>query len=171
MCAHLRLDVVYQAASHPALHPGQSAQIRCGERVVGWLGALHPGTSQALDLNAEVYLFELDLSHTSNQSPARYQRISKYPQIRRDLSLLVTDSLPFASIAQVIRTSIPAALLKRLQLFDQYRGEALPAGKKSIAIALTLQDEHRTLVDNEVNIIISATLKALNEKLDVILRD
>ena len=125
----------------------------------------------ALDLNTPVYVFELDLQACVDTPAVRYQRISKYPQIRRDLALLVDEACAYAEIEHVMRAVIPVELLKNLQLFDEYRGETLAPGKKSMAIALTLQDEHRTLVDDEVNKIISATLHALNEKLDIILRD
>ncbi len=171
LCAHLKLTIHCKAATHPALHPGQSAQLFCAEQAVGWVGALHPRIAQAMELTTAVYLFELDLSACELNRNVRYQRISKYPHIRRDLSLLVNAATPFAAIEQVMRAVIPAELLKALQLFDQYYGEALPLGKKSMAIALTLQDEHRTLVDEEVNQLICTTLNALNEKLDIVLRD
>jgi phenylalanyl-tRNA synthetase beta chain len=171
LAAHLRITLDYQAALNPALHPGQSAQLIHEGRAVGWIGALHPRIMLALDLTTPVYVFELDLQACVDAPVVRYQRISKYPQIRRDLALLVDEARAYAEIEHVMRAVIPAQLLKALQLFDEYRGESLPQGKKSMAIALTLQDEHRTLVDEEVNDIISATLHALNEKLDIILRD
>ena len=163
-------DVRFVGASHPALHPGQSARILVGETQVGWMGVLHPRLVDALDLTKEVILFELTLEPLINDRPPYYQSISKYPQIRRDLSLLVNQDVSVAQIERVVRDVVKTNWLKAFDVFDVYTGDTIPAGKKSLAIALTLQDEHRTLVDGEINTIIGAILKTLEDKLAITLR-
>lgn len=163
-------DLHFVSATHPALHPGQTARILVGERDVGWVGVLHPRLIDALDLNNEVILFELALQPLINDQPPNYQQISKYPQIRRDLSLLVSQEVSAAQIEQAVCDVVTNNWLKAFDVFDVYTGETIPAGKKSLAIALTLQDDHRTLVDGEINTIISAILKKLEDEFAITLR-
>lgn len=163
-------NVQFVAATHPALHPGQSARILVNGLDVGWLGVLHPQFMDALDLTGEVILFELDIKPLLKITPPRYQQISKYPQIRRDLSLLVKNEVTAAQIECAVRDVVASSWLKAFDIFDVYTGESIPAGKKSLAIGLTLQDAHRTLVDGEINTIIGAILKKLDDEFDIILR-
>lgn len=158
-------------APHSALHPGKSAQIWLDGQLAGWLGVLHPKLSDALDVSEDVVLFELYLDQFPIDVPARYRSISKYPSIRRDLSLLVDDAISVAEIEQVVRNSVPAGLLKGFAVFDLYKGEGIADGKKSLALALTLQNDERTLVDQEINAIIDAIIKELEDKLTITLRD
>lgn len=158
------------AGSHPALHPGQTARIMLNDVEIGWLGTLHPRLLDALDLNQDVVLFELLIKPFTGQLPVRYRSISKYPQIRRDLSLLANNEITAAQIEKAVREVVTADLLKSFDVFDVYTGDSIPAGKKSLAIALTLQNDNRTLVDNEINTIISAILKKLQDEFAIILR-
>ena len=163
-------DVHFVSASHPALHPGQTACILIDGVEAGWLGVLHPRLGDELDLSNEVMLFELSLDPLIHDRPALYQPISKYPQIRRDLSLLVDNDISATQIEQAVRDVVAEAWLKSFDVFDVYIGEGIPSGKKSLAIALTLQDNHRTLVDAEINTIIGAIIKKLDEEFGIILR-
>lgn len=164
-------DVRFVASPHPALHPGQSARILIAGQDAGWVGVLHPRLHDALDLTTEVILFELSLVSLLNDSPIQYQRISKYPQIRRDLSLLVNVSVTAMQIEQAVRDVVAPELLKAFDIFDLYTGESIPEGKKSLAIALTLQDEKRTLVDAEINAVIDTILKKLDVEFTIVRRD
>jgi phenylalanyl-tRNA synthetase beta chain len=161
----------FEAGLHPALHPGKTARIFQGDMPVGWMGVLHPRLMDAFDLSSEVMVFEMSFMPLIGNAGARYQAISKYPQIRRDLCLLVDEKVSVAAIERVVSSAVPVEQFKALKVFDQYVGESLPMGKKSIAMALILQDNHRTLVDVEINAIISAILVALDEQLNIVLRD
>lgn len=164
-------EVRFVTALHPALHPGQSARIVLGEMDIGWLGVLHPHLADELQLSKEVLLFELSLKPLMGAFPACYQPISKYPQIRRDLSLLVDNDVTAASIETATREVVPGGWLKSFDVFDVYTGDGIPDGKKSLAIALTLQDDSRTLVDAEINNIIAAIITKLAVEFAIILRD
>ncbi|SPX61724.1 Phenylalanyl-tRNA synthetase beta subunit [Legionella feeleii] len=135
-------EVHFIADVHPALHPGKSARIMVANQEAGWCGVLHPRIADALDSPDEVVLFELRLGALINTEAVRYQQISKFPQIRRDLSLLVNNEVSAAQIEQLVRQTVNEALLKSFDVFDVYTGETIPAGKKSLAIALTLQDDN-----------------------------
>ncbi|ARG99321.1 phenylalanine--tRNA ligase subunit beta [Legionella micdadei] len=167
---HLK-KISFESAVHSALHPGKSAKIMVEGRQAGWCGVLHPRIADALDLNYEVILFELRLNELVAAAPIRYQQISKFPQIRRDLSMLVDNNVTAAQIESQVREVVSDDKLKAFDVFDVYHGESIPEGKKSLAIALTLQDNKRTMIDSEINAIISAIIKRLNEEFSIILRD
>lgn len=164
-------NIHFVAAKHDALHPGQSARILMGEIDLGWIGVLHPRFADALDISNDVILFELSLPPLLEEVPVRYQAISKYPQIRRDLSLLVSNNVAAGQIEEAVREVVAPSWLRAFDTFDVYTGESIPAGKKSVAIALTLQDDNRTLVDAEINTIINAIIKKLEDKFAITLRD
>ncbi len=167
---HLR-NSCFVSAEHPALHPGKSATILIEGQHAGWCGVLHPRLADALDLQNEVVLFELRLDAMINEVPLHYQPISKFPQIRRDLSMIVDNEVSAAQIEAQVRNVVSADRLKAFDIFDVYTGGSIPEGKKSLAIALTLQDNNRTMVDSEINAIISAIINRLNEEFSILLRD
>lgn len=170
--ASLKLkQVEFVAAAHDALHPGQSAQIKINGMPAGWIGMLHPRLTDALDLHHDVLLFEINLAALIGHEQPRYKAISKYPQIRRDLSFLVDADVSVMQIEAVVRATINENWLKSFDVFDVYTGEGVPEGKKSLAVAMTLQDESRTLVDAEINSLISAIINTLENKFSIILRE
>ncbi len=164
-------EVQFVPAFHDALHPGQSAQIIIDNKATGWIGVLHPRIADALDLHHDVLLFELNLDSLIQSRAPCYQAISKYPQIRRDLSFLVDKNVNVLDIERVVRSASPENWLKTFDVFDVYMGQGIPEGKKSIAISISLQDAHRTLVDAEINSLISAIIKALENEFSILLRD
>jgi phenylalanyl-tRNA synthetase beta chain len=164
-------DVRFVRGSHEALHPGQTAQIVIAGQPAGWIGALHPRFADALEIEQEVLLCELSVDALSQRTPPRFQSISKYPQIRRDLSFLVDQQVSALAIEMTVRATVQDDWLKSFNVFDVYNGKEIPEGKKSIAITLTLQDANRTLMDIEINLLISAIIKALESNFSIILRE
>ncbi len=168
----LKLEHVgFVPATHDALHPGQSAQIVINGHHAGWVGVLHPKLTDALDLHHDVILFEINLAELINLESPRYKTISKYPQIRRDLSFLVDAQINVMQIEDAVRTCVKEDWLKSFDVFDVYIGKGIPEGKKSVAIAMTLQDDSRTLVDAEINLLIGAIIKTLQNEFSIILRE
>jgi phenylalanyl-tRNA synthetase beta chain len=164
-------DVSFESSEHEALHPGKSARMLVDNQPIGWCGVLHPRITEALDLHEEVILFELKLEALLSTKAPRYQQISKFPQIRRDLSLLVDENITVSQLQNAVRATVNQNWLKSFDVFDVYTGESIPAGKKSLAVALTLQDDNRTLVDHEINEVISAIIKKLGDEFAITLRD
>jgi phenylalanyl-tRNA synthetase beta chain len=169
-------NIQFKPAQHTALHPGKSAEIVLSDeqgidKFVGWCGVLHPRFTSIFELQDDVILFELSLSALVSTTKPRYQKISKFPQIRRDLSLLVDNDITVSQISNIIYETTNRDLLKGLDIFDLYTGQSIPAGKKSIAIALTLQNLQRTLVDTEINDVIDAIIKKLEQVFAITLRD
>ena len=155
---------------HPALHPGQSARIRRGERSVGWLGALHPEHSRRLDLTYPVFVFEIETQSALSRDVPVFAEISRYPAIRRDIAVIVDEALPVQTLLGTVRESA-GALLQGLTVLSVYRGRQFEKGKKSIALGLQLQDTSRTLTDSEADAIVARVIEQLTLKLNATIRD
>lgn len=164
-------DIHFIPDQHVALHPGKTAKIMCGSHPIGWLGVLHPRLMDQLDIDAEIIVFELMISSLAPSPAVSYHAISKYPQIRRDLSLLVDEHVSAQAIEEVIRSVIDPSILKEFYIFDVYTGGGLAAdNKKSVALGLLLQSDDRTLVDEEIHAMISSVVTALQHTLNAVLR-
>ena len=162
-------SVNFISGQHPALHPGQTAQIlRDGEHV-GWLGAIHPQVAKSLDIDQTMYLFELTTDSLQRGSLPAYQAVSKYPAIRRDLAIVVDRSVSAQNVQDCVRKAAPQTLLK-VELFDMYTGEGIDSGRKSLALGLTLQDLSRTLTDSDVDAVVERVISALQSDFRATLR-
>lgn len=156
--------------AHPALHPGQTAQVMKAGKPIGFVGALHPELQKTLDIASKIYLFELGLDEIKGRTLPRFKELSKYPEVRRDLAVIVDEKISAQAILKIVRESA-GSLLTDLALFDVYQGANLEAGKKSIAFGLTLQDATRTLQDEDVNPLIERVVSSLREQFKVTLRE
>jgi phenylalanyl-tRNA synthetase beta chain len=136
-------------ALHAALHPGQSAQILRHGEPVGVVGALHPAIIQALKIDRRTIVFELNLDRLEQVAPLKSEEISRFPEIRRDIAILIEQSVPAKAVQDTI-SKVAGDLLKQVDIFDVYQGKGIEPGRKSVALALTLQHASRTLVDDEV---------------------
>jgi phenylalanyl-tRNA synthetase beta chain len=164
-------QVQFVKATHHGLHPGKTAQVFASETPIGWIGELHPRLMDALELDDDVLLFEISLPELLKTNSVSYQKISKFPSVRRDLSFLIDDEITALQIETCVRGVINQAQLKSFDVFDVYVGESIPQGKKSLAIALTLQERDRTLTDEEVNALMDNVVKNLIGDFTIILRD
>jgi phenylalanyl-tRNA synthetase beta chain len=162
-------DFSFVPASHPAFHSGQCAEIRLQGRRVGYLGAMHPSIRRELGLNQQVFYFELRLDAVLTRQIPVARPLSRYPEVSRDLAILVNIATPSADILASVYENAGECLTD-LRIFDVYQGDAIESGKKSIALGLTWQHPSRTLNDDEVNEIIACCIKALEEKFEARLR-
>jgi phenylalanyl-tRNA synthetase beta chain len=157
-------------APPPALHPGRCAAVlRDGARI-GVLGALHPAVARALEVGPEVLLFELELAGVTTAAPTRFQAVSVFPQIRRDLSFTVDAAETFSRIAEHVSVAA-SSRLKELRIFDVYVGKGVESGRKSVALGLILQDISRTLTDAEADETVAAVIASLKSGLHAKLRE
>lgn len=134
----------------PFFHPYVAARIERQGTPLGILGRLHPNLEEEYKLKQGVYLAELDMRRINALEPAPifYEPIPKFPAVWHDVSFLVTDTTSYHEVEQAIRgAGIPA--LRGIFLSDLYRGERLPAGKKSLSVRLTYQNPERTLTTEE----------------------
>jgi phenylalanyl-tRNA synthetase beta chain len=160
----------FVAAQHPALHPGQSAQILRGDRLVGWIGVIHPQRAKAMDLTYPAVVFELDTAIALAADVPEFREISRYPAIRRDVAPIFDERIDVDSIKQAVRESA-GPLLRELTVLSVYRGEQIEKGKKSIALGMHLQDTSRTLTDHEADAIVVQVESHLVRQLSATIRD
>lgn len=159
----------FETTAHPALHPGQSARILKDDQAVGWIGALHPALCQKLEIKGRPLVFEITLDAIQQRQVTHFEGISKYPEMRRDLAVLVEASLPVAKLLDTVRESTDENLVD-LRLFDVYQGQGVPEGYKSLALGLTWQHPSRTLTDDEINAQVDAVVTSLQERFAATLR-
>ncbi|MDX1519849.1 MAG: phenylalanine--tRNA ligase subunit beta, partial [Gammaproteobacteria bacterium] len=152
------------------LHPGQSAGIFIGNEPAGVVGALHPLIMKHLDIDTEVYVFELKTSVICAENQRKYTEFSRFPSVRRDISIIVDATISAAEIINIIRKSA-SDLLSNLELFDVYQGEGIEIGKKSLTFGLTFQRSSSTLIDSEVDSLVGDVLDALHKHFGATLRE
>ena len=154
---------------HPALHPGQSAQILLDGRHLGWLGMLHPKVEKALGFENRVFLFELDQDTLLKRPIAAFKPLSKFPQVRRDLAIIVEEKVTATALKQCAETQSP--LIRQVVIFDVYQGTGIESGKKSVALGLVLQNDVETLTDAKVDGVMTAVMTQLTHEFNAKLRD
>jgi phenylalanyl-tRNA synthetase beta chain len=152
----------FVAAIHPALHPGRSAQIYCGEQRVGWLGELHPHWQQQYDMAQTCVWFEVELGALMQAQVPRMSEIAKFLPVRRDLAVVVDDGITAQTLLEAMRRA-SAPYVAEIALFDVYRGKGVEPGKKSLAFRVLLQDTHKTLTDSEIEPSVTQLVAALQK--------
>ena len=155
---------------HPSLHPGQAAAIFRGDNRIGVMGALHPRLENELGLEQRVYCFELDLASILTANVPKFEESSKFPAIRRDLALVVDETIPASAILSSI-VNLGISQIQDFYIFDVYTGEGVASGRKSIALGLILQELSRTLNDKEVDEIITKVISQLEKDVGASLRN
>ncbi|MDP2227120.1 MAG: phenylalanine--tRNA ligase subunit beta [Moraxellaceae bacterium] len=162
--------VAYKASIHPALHPGQTAEIVAGGRAIGWLGRLHPQLASDLGLSGPVYLFELCLEWVGEGALPSFSELSRFPEVRRDIAVLVPRELPAADIVEAVRGAAGEDLTD-CRLFDVYEGAGVAEGMRSLAIGMVWQHVERTLLEDEIQVRVAAVTDLLKQRFGITLRD
>ncbi|GGE64012.1 phenylalanine--tRNA ligase subunit beta [Shewanella carassii] len=160
----------FKGALHPAMHPGQCAEILRNDRVIGYIGAVHPSLEKPFGLNGKTIVFELELDALLQAKLPQAQAVSKFPANRRDIAIVVDEEVAAGEVMTLIR-KVGGNQLVGLNLFDVYRGKGVEQGKKSLAIALTLQDNTRTLEEKEIAEMVDTVVSALKSEFNASLRD
>lgn len=162
-------QLTFKADTHAALNPGQTASIYLDDQKLGTMGALHPSVLQALDIKEKLFVFELDANLLKKPDSAQISDISKFPEIRRDIAIMVNQTIRAKDIQDTIKL-IAGDWLKDVFIFDVYQGKGIAPGLKSIALGLVLQHPTRTLVDDEVAALMERVISALKGHLGAELR-
>lgn len=153
----------FEAATHSALHPGRSARVLRHGNSAGWIGELHPRLVRELGFVSAPVVFELEMSALA-VSYAPYLEVSRFPHVRRDLAVLVDESVSADQLCEQVKTAA-SSLLREVVVFDVYRGPGIESGRKSVALGLILQDKERTLTDEDTDRVIASVRKALSQGL------
>ena len=159
--------VTFEAAEHPALHPGRSARVLLEGRAVGWVGELHPRWRQSYELSASPVLFEIELDAVLAREVPALRTLSKYQAVERDLAVILPESVGHAALMAAIWAAPLGGLLRDAVLFDVYRPKAgtsaagLQEGEKSLAVRLTLNSDEATLTEEQIEASVQAVLKSI----------
>ena len=157
--------------NNPSYHPGRCASISIDGVEIGVMGQVHPLVAKNYGIDSEVYCAELNFTKMLGLRlpDPTFVPLPKYPAVSRDLALICDEALTVAQVEDVISASA-GKLLRKIQLFDIYRGVGVPEGKKSMAFSLELRADDRTLTDSDSEKVVSNVLAALKEKLNATLR-
>ena len=162
---------VLQEEKEPFLHPGAACRLEAEGEFLGWLGEIHPEVREAFELKPKIFVFELDFRAVARRRRLMrsFKPLARFPAVHRDLALIVDEAVSAGDLLNGIRRANPG-LVTEVKIFDLYRGNPIPAGKKSIAFRLKYQQEGKTLTDAEVNELHQRIARRLIEKHGAVLR-
>lgn len=159
----------FRAATHSALHPGQTARVWIDGQPAGWIGSLHPRLAQKYGFARSPLLFELDSAVLSRRALPRHCGISRFPAVRRDIAVVVDAGIEAGQVLEQARDALPATVTE-FELFDVYQGQGVDPGKKSLAFRMLLQHTEKTLTESEIEAAVSQVLVFLSERFNAALR-
>ena len=165
--------IIFDKVEHIALHPGQSASIKrrdCDDQdsLLGWVGRLHPSIEKHYGAT-NVYAFELNLDLAQQAELPAFKSVSRFPSIRRDLSVVVDNHLAVTSLLDSVRSELGDSLAA-VEVFDVYRGQGVEKDAKSVSLSLVLQHQDKTMTDEEAENLMGLALSVLESKCGAQLR-
>jgi len=160
----------FVATEHPALQPGQAANIVRDGVTTGIIGKLHPAVASAFNLHKDALVFELDACKSFASTVPHAETVSKFPTIRRDIAVVVDNKITAAELLAAIESAAPE-LVQSVRIFDVYRGPGIEAGLKSVALGLILQETSRTLTDEDADATMAVVISKLQQDFAAVLRD
>ncbi len=163
-------SITVKAEAVEGLHPGQSAIIYRNDEKIGFLGSLHPEIQSKLGINNQTFVFEIEMLGLTKRNLPEAKEVSKFPSNRRDIAIVVKDSVNSADILLMIE-KVGGNQLVELNLFDVYKGNGIESDHKSLAIALTLQNVERTLEEKDINLVVEQVVASLADNFNASLRD
>lgn len=173
------LQATFEAAEHPAMHPGRCARVLVSGQEIGFVGELHPKWRQQWDLPQAPVLFELELDAVLQRAVPQFQPVPKHQLVERDIAVVVKESVTHAQVMEVLHASVPQ--LRSAVLFDVFRPKKLKVGEeaaagalgqdeKSLAVRLTLGSGAEALTDAQIEASMQAAIAALGAKVGAKLR-
>lgn len=171
LCQYFGLDIKIQRASYEFMHTGRCAELVLNDKVIGFLGELHPDVLENYEIKQRVYIcgIDYDLIKENINYYNGFNAIPKYPDVERDLAIVVKEDITCAELTQSIQKS-GGKLLKEVHLFDTYKGGQIEKGFISMAFSMTFYDENKTLTVEEVDKIINKIISNLKTKHNAELR-
>ena len=162
------LKARFTPGSHPAMHPGRCAQVLLDEKVIGFVGELHPQWRQTFGLMQVPILFELDLNAVLQRKVAVLQSVAKFQPVQRDIAVVVADDVTHGALISAVWAAPTMGLLRDAQLFDVYRSKvakdvsaAYSANDRSLAVRLTLNSDDVTLSEEQIEGAVKAVVDQL----------
>ena len=162
-------DYRFVKSAHEFLHPGRQADVFLNDRIIGWIGQIHPETCRSIGIKKSVYAFELFMNAIKKTSLPVFEDVSKFPSVRRDIALLVDNAISYQQIRDTIQQELES-FLKDVFVFDEYKDDNLGKNKRSLAIGIVLQQNNSTFEDKEVDKLMTKMLSSLKEVLSIEIR-
>ncbi len=164
----------FEAAEHPAMHPGRCAKVLVNGQAVGHVGELHPRWRQSWELSQAPVMFELSLDAVLHRDVPKSTGVAKFPNVERDIAVIVKDSVTHAQLMAAVHAAKTQGLLRNAVLFDVYRPKAESAAmamdEKSLAVRLTLNSDEATLNEAQIEGVVQAVLAELATQVSARLR-
>lgn len=154
-----------ERSSNENFHPGRSADIKIGNDIIGTFGEVHPDVLEAMDIKRErAYVADIDLARAEKyiKSAVKYERIVKYPEVTRDLAIVMDKDILVGNMVEDLKRVSP--LIEKIEIFDVYEGERIDADKKSVAISIVLRNKVKTLEEKEINDVVTKVLETISKK-------
>lgn len=152
------------------MHPGQSAHVYVNNQPIGWLGKLHPKFQQQYGLTKTAMLFELEINALLATHVPKYQEVSKFLPVRRDLAVVVNDDVSVQAMLNAVnQAQIP--LVQQIKLFDVYQGKGIPENQKSLALSILMHNTMATLTDSDIDASMLNLIQLLQNKFGAVLRN
>ncbi len=168
------LKPTFEAADHPALHPGRCARVLLDGRAIGFVGELHPQWRLGYELAQTPVLFELELDAVLQRTVPVFQTVAKHQAVERDIALIVAEAVGFGAVLQAIHAAPTGGVLRDATLFDVYRpkqaGGGMQEGEKSLAIRLTLGADDASMTDAQIDAAVQAVVAQLTQQFGARLR-
>ena len=158
------VEFAYIADALPCLHPGRSARITRNAKTIGWIGELHPQWVKEFDFTYAPIVFELEYGAGLVAKMPRFEEISRFPRVRRDLAVVVDEKVSLRQLHERV-TFAASSLLRDIRVFDVFRGPGIESGRKSVALGLIFQDNSRTLADEDADRLLAAIRSDLSATL------
>ena len=155
---------VFENCKIDFLHPGMSSLIKINNKIVGFMGSLHPSYLDRLGLSEDIYIFSIELNGLQKNVSSSYKEFSKFPSSSRDLSFIVNKSIASSSIENVIK-SAAGKFFKDIEIFDVYEGKGIEEEKKSIAISVSWQSTKQTLKDYDIDSAVERIVNSIKKEL------
>lgn len=162
-------NLEFVAKVYPALHNGQSSSIMLDGKEIGYMGTLHPKIAQNLGITGKPILMEIEWDTINTKTIPSANAISKFPANKRDIAIVVDNSVPASEILSACQQAGGVELVN-VALFDVYSGENIDPGKKSLAISLTIQNSSKTLLEEDINAVVNRVLAKLESQFNAYLR-
>ncbi len=164
-------DISFRRSTNPFFHPGKSAEVLAGKKVLGTFGEVHPKVLSNYSMDKPSYVLEMDLKMLYNLADLdrKYTEIPKYPSVTRDIAVLIDNAVLVQDMEKIFKKQ-GGSLLESYKLFDVYKGKQLPEGKKSVAYNLVYRNREKTLTDKEVGKVHEKIVRTLEHVLGATLR-
>ena len=155
----------------PTWHPGRTAVLSINGKRIGIMGQIHPRVTKNYNMDVPVFCAQIDFAAVLEAQPEIivYQPLPKFPAVERDIAVVCDKTLPVAALEDCIRRG-GKGLVREIKLFDVYTGKPIPEDKKSVAFALKLRHDERTLTDAEADEDVKSVLALLESELGAVLR-